>query len=545
MFKYRRPYGYRIRPRYSLPYKRIAVAAGLVLLAVAGFFALRQAVYVNSLSSRPMQVAVVEAIDNLQPALLANHAQVLAASAVYEGLVYYDEKSREVKPLLADKWEYSEDGKVLTIELKKDIVFSSGRPVTAAAVKSAWERNMISTGDWSNQCLYLRIGGAGEYLTGKLKEIWGIEATGERTLKITLNNPDGAFIYALTNPIFWVIDTAVEPERGAAYPGTGPYTVQQQAKDSLILLRNDGYHQGLPHLAAVNFTRYQDEEKALAAYKEGKVDFLDRLPLAQLPALNADKNYQDLLVQKPLMEVYWLGFNLNYQPFANNYLLRRALNYAIDRETIIKNVLGDSCLPAKGVLPTGVAAYNEHVRGYVYDPDKVQQLLADAGYPGGKGLKPLTLTVNNDPGHRQVALEVARQLGLQGITVQVVEQDWGYYTKQITNMRLSFFRLGWKADYADADNFLYTLFHSSTAGSNLVGYKNPQVDKLLDDARAQYKDEGARIKLLKRAEEIVVDDAPCLWLFQKKSTVLLGRDVRDFQVDCMERVNWAEMGISS
>ena len=112
-------------------------------------------------------------------------------------------------------------------------------------------------------------------------------------------------------------------------------------------------------------------------------------------------------------------------------------------------------------------------------------------------------------------------------------------------MRLSFFRLGWKADYADADNFLYTLFHSSTAGSNLVGYKNPQVDKLLDDARAQYKDEGARIKLLKRAEEIVVDDAPCLWLFQRKSTVLLGPDVRDFRIDCMERVNWAEMGVAS
>ena len=545
MFKNRSPYRYRIRSRYGLPYKKLALSFGLVLLVLAGFLAIRQAVYVNSLSSRPMQVAVVEAIDNLQPALLANHAQVLAASAVYEGLVYYDEKSGEIKPQLAHKWEYSEEGKVLTIELKKDLVFSSGRPVTAAAVKSGWEKNLIFTSDWANQCLYLRIGGAGEYMNGKLKEIWGIEAAGERTLKITLNNPDGAFIYAITNPIFWVIDTTEEAKAGGSYPGTGPFTVQQQAKDSLILLRNDRYHQGAPHLAAINFTRYQDEEKALAAYKEGKVDYLDRLPLNQLPALAADPGTENLLIQKPLLEVYWLGFNLHQQPFAKNYLLRRALNYAVDRDAIIKNILGDSYLPAKGVLPQGVVAYNEHMRGYVYDPEKVQQLLADAGYPGGEGLKPLTLTVNNDPGHRQVALEVARQLGLQGITVQVQVQDWSYYTKQITNMRLGFFRLGWKADYADGDNFLYTLFHSSTAGSNLVGYNNPQVNKLLDDARAQYGDEGARIKLLKRAEEIVVDDAPCLWLFQKKSTVLLGQDVRDFQIDCMERVNWAEMGVSS
>jgi len=115
---------------------------GLVLIALVGFLAVRQAVYVNSLSSRPMQVAVVEAIDNLRPALLANHAQVLAASAVYEGLVYYDERSGEIKPRLAHKWEYSEEGKVLTIELKKDIVFSSGGPVTAAAVKTAGRRTL-------------------------------------------------------------------------------------------------------------------------------------------------------------------------------------------------------------------------------------------------------------------------------------------------------------------------------------------------------------------------------------------------------------------
>lgn len=546
MYRYRRGYRYRRwrNPGYW-PSGKMVVSFGLVLLALAGMFAIRQAVHVATMSGRPMQVAVVESIDNLQPALLANHSQVLAASAVYEGLVHFDEKNGAVKPLLAEKWEYSEEGKVLTIILKKDITFSNGQKVNAAAVKSAWERNLISTRDWANQCLYLRIGGAGEFMNGKLKEIWGLEVLDDRTLKIMLNSPDGAFIHALTNPIFWVIDTSVEPAAGADYPGTGPFTVQQHTKDNLILLRNDGYHDGAPHLAAINFTRYPDEDKALNAYKEGKADYLDGIPLTQLPAMAADKSYEGLLIQKPMMEVYWLGFNLNYQPFANNYLLRRALNYAVDREAIINNIMGGSYLPAKGVIPRGLPVYNEQMRGYVYDPDKVQQLLADAGYPGGKGLKPLTLTVNNDPGHRQIALEIARQLGLQGITVQVQVQDWGYYTKQITNMQLSFFRLGWKADYADADDFLYTLFHSSTAGSNLVGYKNPQVDKLLDDARAQYNDEGARAKLLKRAEEVVVDDAPCLWGFQRKTTVLLGRDVRDFQVDCMEQVNWREMGISS
>jgi len=225
--------------------------------------------------------------------------------------------------------------------------------------------------------------------------------------------------------------------------------------------------------------------------------------------------------------------------------LRRALNYAVDREAIIKNILGGGYLPAKGVIPIGSPAYNEQMRGYVYDPEKVQQLLSDAGFPGGKGLKPLTLTTNRDTGHRQIALEVARQLGLQGITVQVQDHDWDYYTRQLTNKQLSFFRLGWKADYADADNLLYTLFHSSAAGSNLTGYRNPQADKVLDDSRFEYRDEGARLKLLRRAEEIIVDDAPCLWLFQKKATILMGKDVRDLKVDSMEMINWHEIGLKS
>lgn len=524
--------------------KKLLLSVVLVILAVGGYLAVRQAVYVMTMSSRPMQVAVVEDIDNLQPALLANHSQVLAASAIYEGLVCYDDESAEVKPLLADKWEYSEDGKTLIMELRQGITFSNGKAVNAYAVKSAWEKNLAATSDWSNQCLFLRIGGSGEFMNGKLKEIWGIEAVNEHTLKIMLNNPDRAFIYVLTNPIFWVVDASVEPGKDVVAPGTGPFVVKEFSKDSIILLRNDAYHGDAPHLAAVAITRYKDEEQALTAYKEGKVDYLDHLPLPQLPALAADQQYKDLFIQKPVMEVYWMGFNLNNEPYASNYLLRRAINYAIDREAIIKNILGDGYLPAKGVIPQGLNAYNEQMRGYLYDPDKVQQLLTDAGYPGGKGLKPLTLTTNNDPGHRQVALEVARQLGLQGITVQVQEYDWNYFTTQITNMRLSFFRLGWKADYADGDNFLYTLFHSSTAGSNLIGYKNPQVDKLLDEARAQ-PDQGDRLKLLKRAEEIVVDDAPCLFLFQKKASVLVGGDVRDIKVDCMERINWTEVGLSS
>lgn len=533
-----RKYSNRYRNRNS-QFKRLLGGLGVILLLVAGWLGVNKAVYVTSFSSRAFELAVVEPVGVLEPAVLANHSERLIASAIFEGLVYYDESNRQIGPLLAEKWEYLEDGKAISIELKRGVKFSNGAELSAALVKASWERNLATTKDWANQCLFLRIAGADEYMAGKSRDIAGIQVTDKYNLQVVFNCPDSAFIYALANPIFWVVDS--QPDVPAC--GTGPFACQQPIGENMLLIRNDAYHRGVPHLSAVNITHYKDEEQALAAYRQGKVDYLDKIPLTELPGLVSE--YKGLLVGRPLMEVYWLGFNLNREPYANNYLLRRAINYAIDREAIIQNILGGGYLPAKGVIPAGSKAYSEEMRGYVYDPDRVQQLLADAGYPGGKGLRPLTLTTNRDGGHRQIALEVARQLGLQGITVQVQEQDWDYYTRQVSNQQLSFFRLGWQADYADADNLLYSLFHSSTAGSNLTGYKNPQVDKLLDEARAEYRDEKARLDLMKRAEEIIVDDAPCLWLFQKKATALIGKDVRDLKLDSTEMINWHEVGLGT
>jgi len=526
---------------YNTVIKKPLVGLLVILLVLAGFMYLRKAVFVATLSSRPFQAAVVEPLNKLEPAMLGNHSEQLVASAIYEGLVRYDDKNGRLKPALAEQWEYADEGKTINIQLRKGLKFSNGKEVTASAIKASWEKNISTSEEWSNQYMFMRIAGASEFINKSSPDISGLQAPEDRILKITLTKPDAAFIYALTNPIFWVADRSTETTCG-----TGPFVLNKSTPENVVLLRNDQYYGDKPYLSAISFTHYQDESQALAAYQEGKVDYLDDLPLQELPGIAGDSKYKGLFIEKPLMEVYWLGFNLNREPYSNNYLLRRALNYAIDREAIIKNIMGGSFLPAKGVIPLGSTSYNEQMRGYAYDPDKVQQLLAEAGFPQGKGLKPLTLTYNSDPGHRQIALEVARQLGLQGITVQVQEHDWNFYTKQLTNMQLSFFRLGWRADYEDADNLLYTLFHgTATEGSNLTGYHNPQVDKLLEDSRAIYNDEGARLKMLKRAEEIIVDDAPCLWLFQKKATILIGKDVRDFQVDSLEMINWNLIGLAS
>lgn len=514
----------------------IAMLVVLGAIIITGFFSLREAVYTSSLDSRPFQIGLTSNIETIEPALIATHGQRLLASAVYEGLAAWDEESGSVQPRLAKSFKYADKGKSIIIPLRRDVRFSNGKKLTAQDVKASWEHNVSSTRDWSAISLFLSIAGSDEKLSGKSQEISGIKVLNAHTLKIILVRPNAAFISSLTNPAFWVMDLedAVKPS-----PGTGPFVLKEQKADSLILLKNEKYYRGQPRLSALIATIYPDPQQAYKAYQEGKVDFLDEIPNETLTGIRGNKDFKNLLLEKPVLETYCLGFNMGRDPYAGSYLLRRALNYAIDRDYIAKKILGGTYQPAKAVIPVGLDAYNKEMYGYRYDPEKARKLLEDAGYPEGAGLTPLTLTYNKDPGHSLVAADIQRQLGQYGISVQLQEQNWDFYKGQINGRSISFFRMSWAADYPDADSFLYSLFHSSRIGySNYCDYRNPQLDRILDASRSEYKDPAARNKLLRRAEEMIVDDAPCLWLFQKKAAKLISEDVRKLNLDRMEMVDW-------
>ncbi len=518
----------------------IGAVLGLVLLVAGIIHMHREAVYTASLATRPFNAGLVGKIDSLEPAQLSSHQEKLIASALYEGLVTYDEKSETIKPGLARKWKYSADGKYLTLELNKGLQFNNGKKLIARDVKTAWEKSFTTTREWSNLGLFLSITGSNELLQGSTKDIKGIQAVGDYSLRINFKKPNTAFIYMLCNPIFWVYDAS---EKIAPAPGTGPFILKgNKDNKNFLLVRNEKYYRSLPHLTAINFLVFDDENQALDAYKNGKLDYLDSLPLGEVRNIKKNAQYKGLYIERPLWETYSLAFNLNREPFAGNYLLRRALNYAIDRNAIIENVFGGSYLAAKGVVPQGLKAYRKEMLGYSYKLETARKLLEQAGYSPEKPVKPLILTYNSGEGHRMVAEAVAEQLAKLGIQVQLQAQEWDYYKGQLTKGNMSFFRLGWQADYPDADSFLFSLFHSSLLGiSNYLGYNNPQLDKILDQSRAPGKNANDRIELLNRAEEIVVDDAPCLWLFQKQAGKLIGQDVSSLEVNGLEMIDWAKV----
>ena len=255
---------------FNSPKKLFFIGSLLLLIAILAFFIHRHnlAVYTANLDTRSFNAGVCRPVNSVEPATISEHQERLIAAAIYEGLLCYDAKSGELQPRLARKWKYSSDGKTLTIHLKENIKFHNGKKLTAGEVKSAWEKSFSESKEWSNISLFLSIVGSNAMLDGYKKEISGIQVVNDGTLKIVFDQPNTAFTYMLTSPVFWVYDSSAE---NSPAPGTGPYLLKEKQEDKdFLLLRNEKYHRGMPRLAAINVRIYDDEMTALEDYKSGK-----------------------------------------------------------------------------------------------------------------------------------------------------------------------------------------------------------------------------------------------------------------------------------
>ena len=283
-----------------LSYRKVVVLTvliGLALVAGGGIYWYQQAVYTASLDTRPLKVGIVGEIDSLQPTQLDCPEERLVASALYEGLVAYDEKTGSLKPRLARSWKYSADHKTLIMELKK-ANFSNGQPVTAEKVKAAWEKSFSTTQDWANISLFLPIEGSQARLEGRTPTIAGLEAVDKDTLRIRLEKPNSAFLHMLTNPIFWVYDDA---ETTDPLPGTGPFVLQASTEDhTIVMTRNEKHHQGQSRLSALQFTLYAEPYQAFGDFKINKLDYLNQVPLTEIKNIKDNPYYKERIVERYL-----------------------------------------------------------------------------------------------------------------------------------------------------------------------------------------------------------------------------------------------------
>jgi oligopeptide transport system substrate-binding protein len=447
----------------------------------------------------------------LDPAISTEMTSITYIMQIFSGLVRLND-ALEVVPDITEKWERSQDGKTYTFYLRHGVRFHDGKEVKASDFKYSWERACDPDTGSQTAVTYLGdIVGARDMLAGKAKEISGIEVIDDYTLRVTIDAPKAYFLSKLTYPTAFVLDGA-NAESGKSWwrepNGTGPFRLREWKQNQLLVLERSQIYYAEPAkvkqvvfhlLAGMPMTMYEEGQIDVTSVSGAYIDLVKD---------EAGPFYREL-VMKPELSLSYIGFDTTKVPF-DDINIRRAFCYAVDKERIVKLALRDMVIKAEGILPPGMPGYNEYLQGLDYDVEKARESIAASKYKDASNLPPITITVsgygNNVPGYLGAIIQEWQQnLGVEVSVRQLEPEDFLYNLKQ---ERDEMFVLGWVADYPDPHNFLDTLFYTGSE-NNVFGYSNPELDALLDQAAIE-PDGVVRLAKYQQAEQMVVDEAPCL-----------------------------------
>ena len=488
----------------------------------------------------------------LDPHLAEDNRSGLLVNEVFGGLVTIEPFRFSVAPDLAERWEISPDGTTYTFYLRPEAKFHDGKEVTAQDVK--WSLERVADPDTLSPVVdqYLSdIVGVSGKLSGAASEVSGVRVIDARTVALTIDAPKAYFLSKLTYPTGFVLDQAnvgIGDDWIREPNGTGPFRLAEYVVgETLRLARNEYYHLGPPHLDEVEMIL--SGGSAMILYENDEID-VTGVGLADLErVLDPASPLNPQVKPYPArFSVSYIGLNVD-QPPLDDAKFRRALNLAIDRDSIAAVAYEGAVRPAQTILPPGFPGYNADLNPYPYDPEQARQLLAESKYGGDLGNLPrLTLSITGSFGAAvPLGLEVIlnswhEELGLQ---VEIQQTEWATFLQDVNQKRFQMFSIAWGADYPDPQNFLEILFHSASEGNN-TSYSNPQVDALLDQAGVE-RDTATRLQMYQDIERMILDDAPWVLLWNDEDWYFLVKPhIHDYLLLPMTlpkfRYIWMEQG---
>ncbi len=471
-------------------------------------------------------------LTKLDPAMVQDGDTIDVIQQVFEGLVGWSTDSK-VEPRLAESWTVSKDGRVYTFKIRKNVKFSNGRPLTADDFKYSIERAADPKLTSPTTATYLgAVVGVSEKLAGKAQEVKGVRVVDPNTLEITIDKPRPYFLGDLTYPASWAVcKEALKDGAEITAPeqmvGTGPFKAETFIPNEKIsLVANKDYWAGAPKLDGIDRPIVKDANTRLNMFKTNQVD-LTRVERADAVGIKADAALKDSLKFFDRPALYYVGLNCQtYAPFRDRRV-RQAFAMAIDSDAVVKDTLNGDEAVAHCILPPSVLGHRDNADYIKFNVAAAKQLLAQAGFPDGKGMPPLTMNCRDGQSDvKAVAERVVTQLRQNlGVEAQVSTLPWTTYLKVHTENKLDFFHMRWSADYLDPQNFLSTLLttHGAEQHNN---YSNPQFDALCDRGDVMVNDEPGRLKLYAQAEDIVLQDAPFIPVYFERDAELISPRVK-------------------
>jgi len=464
-------------------------------------------------------VAIPADIGTIDPAVTMDNSSWKIIYPTYERLVDYDGATTNIKPGLAKKWTVSKDGKTWTFTLEKGHKFADGTEVDAKAVKESFERT-----------LKIKNGPAGIF-----SMVSKITADNPTTVTFTLSENFPPFLSTLaTNYGNIVSPKVMEYEKngdmGQNYlanhtMGSGPYQLESWKKGDSIKLSLNPHSKVKPAFKSVVFKIVGDSSVQRLQLEKGEVDIAEGIPVDQIKDVKSIRNVR--LVQKPSLVTDYVYINTSKGNAAlQNKKVRQALNEAIDYDALIDAVQLGYATKTRGPVPEGVWGHDNSVKQYKHNVKHAKTLLKEAGV---KNLSLDLLYSDNKTWWKTEALTI--QSNLADIGVKVNLKSVAYATSRDMIDKGDFdLALGvWSPDFGDPYGIMNYWYDSKNFGlaGNRAFYKNSKVDRLLKEA-ATNNSKQERTALYKQIQDIVMDDAPYILLYQKDYILPMSKDVKGF-----------------
>jgi oligopeptide transport system substrate-binding protein len=507
-----------MRARFVQAAELAVINSALRLLLVSAFLALCGC---GRLPDRAELVFINGAEPELlDPAIVTAQASGRVMYALYEGLCAYNEKG-VAQPGVAERWDISGDGLRYTFHLRPNAMWSNGDPVTADDFYYSWKRILLpETGaEYAYQLHYLR--NAKDFNEGKIKDFneVGLRVINPATLEVTLENPTPFFLdLTAFSTLLPVHRPTVErytdwSSNPAHFMGNGPFLLRDwRSFDRVRLVRNPRFwDEANVKMKSVDILPAARSITAYNFYATGLADLIMDKNLAPTPLLGELKKRRDFHAA-PFLGTYFMRFNVKRKPF-NDPRVRKAFSLVIDKEYLVQHITRAGETPATSYVPPGAGAGYEPPPGYARNTDEARKLLAEAGFPEGRGFPVVYYLYRSDLDVDQdLAVEMQGMFRRElGVNVQLARQEWTVLLNSQTTLDYDFTRSTWVGDYNDPNTFLD--MYVTDGGNNNTGWSNKRYDELIA-AAAKENDRDKRFAIFREAEKMLVtDEAPVCPLY--------------------------------
>lgn len=472
----------------------------------------------------------------LDPQLLIGSPEANIVSALSEGLVVQDpDDVLKVRPGVAEKWSHSPDYRRWTFQLRPNAKWSDGSPVTARDFVYSFRRMLTPELDSDAADLLHVIRNARAYNLGEIDDFGevGIAAPDPLRLELTLEYPAPYLLTMLAGTNFMPVNRAAVEAGGAmgdrnnrwasagTYVGNGPFLLSEWHVNRYILLeRNPQYWDAANvRLNGVRFVPIESPSDEVDGFLAGDLHVTQAIPQERRAELLRD--HRASVVEEELLGTESYELNVRKPPL-DDVRVRKALALAIDRAALVR-ALDDGLKPVGGFVPPGMAGYRA-IPAPVPDIARARALLAEAGFPGGRGFPKMSVLVNRYPLHQDIAhIVTAQWKQALGIDVGVRVEQWRDYLDSTGASRFDIARSGWVANYFDPGTFLDLLL--SRNPNNGSGWADPAYDALLTGAR-QTPEPDRRMMLMRQAEDLMLAQQPVIPLIAASQTYLLDPRVK-------------------